>query len=76
MNREGRQFGTAATFEEPHYPVLYWAQKWGLSSKVVQRWFRDEPGVLKSKGVSGRRVALRIPPSVAQKVYAEKAGLN
>ena len=62
--------------EEVHYPPMYWAQKWGLSTKVVQRWFRDEPGVLKSKGLSGKRVALRIPPSVAEKVYRERAGLD
>ena len=64
---------SARQIEEPHYPPIYWAQKWGLSTKIVQRWFRNEPGVLKCRGLSGKRTQLRIPPSVAERVYQEKS---
>ena len=60
------------SMEEPHFAPTYWARKWGLSVKVIQRWFRHEAGVLKCKGISGKRTQLRIPPSVAEKVYRER----
>ena len=61
--------------EEAHFPPLHYAQRWGLSTKIVVRWFRDVPGVLKVSGMSGRRVSLRIPVSVAERVYRERSGL-
>jgi hypothetical protein len=29
-------------FEERHFPVAFWAEKWGFSPKTVRDWFRDE----------------------------------
>jgi hypothetical protein len=61
---------------EQHFPPMYYAQRWGLTAKTVSLWFRDEPGVLKIKGgLQGRRTTLRIPMSVAEKVYKERASL-
>ena len=36
-------------FEEQHYPVSYWASRWGFSAKAVRDWLRDEygPGILR-----------------------------
>ena len=57
---------------EPHHPPLFYAQKWGVSSRTVNRWFRNLPGVLKIRSTAGRRVELRIPLHVAEQIYQEK----
>jgi hypothetical protein len=64
------------TFQEPHFTPRELAQGWGLSDDTIRRWFEDEPGVLKG-GVDGsrgrrRKMFLRIPASVAQRVYEER----
>ena len=65
-------------FEEPHYPVTYWAGLWGFSPKTVREWFRDEfgPGILRQQN-SGRRLkrdytTLMISPTAARRVYAKR----
>ena len=61
---------------DPHYSTAFYAELWGVSRDTVERWFQDEPGVLKlSKPVkNGRRarVELRIPISLAMKTYRER----
>lgn len=47
---------------------------WGFHSSTIIRWFADEPGVFKRKNqlVLGKKrvhTSLRIPASVAQRVY-------
>jgi hypothetical protein len=64
------------SFQEQHFTPRELAQSWGLSDDTIRRWFEDEPGVLKG-GVDGRRgrrrkMFLRIPASVAQRVYRER----
>ena len=57
---------------EKHYSVNDLAAKWFLSDDFVRRQFRDEPGVQKwVRQKPGRRryVILRIPHSVAERVY-------
>jgi hypothetical protein len=50
---------------------------WGFDPNTIRRMFIDEPGVLK-EGKQARRdgkrpyVSIRIPTSVAQRVYARK----
>lgn len=62
---------------EQHFTPLFYAQRWGVTSKTVVQWFRNQPGVLKIRGgLQGRRTTLRIPMSVAERIYAEKAGLK
>lgn len=63
-------------FQEQHFTPRELAQGWGLSDDTIRRWFENEPGVLKG-GVDGRRgrrrkMFLRIPASVAQRVYRER----
>lgn len=63
---------------EPHYSTNFYAELWGVSRSTVERWFEDEPGVLRlsSPGKNGKktRIELRIPWSVAQRVYQARCG--
>ena len=58
---------------EPHFTVAELSEQWSLSRDAVRRMFEDEPGVLKlgDKSRPGRRryTTLRIPRSVAERVY-------
>jgi hypothetical protein len=62
---------------DPHYSPQFYAELWGVSPSTVTRWFQDVPGVLKlSKPArSGRRarVELRIPFSLAMRIYQERS---
>jgi hypothetical protein len=62
---------------ERHLTPAEIAQAWQLDESTVRRIFIDEPGVLKigrAIGRGGKRsyVTLRIPPTVAARVYAER----
>jgi hypothetical protein len=60
---------------EPHFTAKQLAEHWGYAENTVFGWFRDEPGVLRSGDPSVRRrtrVAIRIPQSVAERVYRQK----
>ena len=60
-------------FTERHYSVKELAEMWGLSPTPIRRLFRDEPGVLRfgkeKRGHQRDYVTLRIPASVAERVY-------
>jgi hypothetical protein len=62
---------------ERHFSVRTLAEIWGYSEDTITRWFEDLPGVLKhgNAGTRGarRKLSLRIPESIAMKVYAEKS---
>ena len=71
---------TPHVFEEQHYSIRYWSQRWGFSEKTVRDWFRDEygPGILRQRNV-GRRskrdyTTITISPSAAARVYAKRTG--
>jgi hypothetical protein len=61
---------------DPHYSPRFYAELWGLSESTVLRWFQDEPGVLKcggaNKGGRRRRVEIRIPVSLAMRIYHQR----
>jgi hypothetical protein len=61
---------------DPHYTPRFYAELWGLSESTVLRWFQDQPGVLKCgeprRTGSRTRVEIRIPFSLAMRVYAER----
>jgi hypothetical protein len=61
---------------DPHYAARFYAELWGISESTVLRWFQDLTGVLKCSKPSrnGRRtrVEIRIPFSLAMRVYAER----
>ena len=66
---------------DPHYSPQFYAELWGMSVSTLLRWFQDMEGVLKlsnpSKNGKRTRVELRIPFSLAMRVYRERtrAGL-
>ncbi|MGD1091640.1 MAG: hypothetical protein ABSB35_06550 [Bryobacteraceae bacterium] len=68
------------TFAEQHYPIRYWAQRWGFSPKTVREWFRDEygPGILRIPHTGRRKkrdyTTIMISASAAARVYAERTG--
>lgn len=71
-------------FTEKHYTVAELAKLWHLGYNAVRAWFLDEPGVIKFGDGSVRstlrgkrtKVTLRIPASVAERVYARHTGGN
>lgn len=60
---------------DPHFSPQFYAELWGVSAATVVRWFQDEPGVLKlshpAKNGRRSRIELRIPFSLAMRVYRE-----
>ena len=63
---------------EHHYTPQDLAELWKFDESTIRRMFIDEPGVLKygnSYRRSGRReyFTLRIPESVARRVYARRS---
>lgn len=64
-------------FEEQHYPIRYWARRWGFSEKTVREWFRDEygPGIIRQTNAQRRSKrgynTTMVAPSAAARVYAK-----
>jgi hypothetical protein len=62
---------------EPHFTPQDLAEIWKLDETTIRRIFQDEAGVLKL-GKANRRdgkrdyITLRIPESVAERVYRER----
>jgi hypothetical protein len=62
-------------FQQQHYPVSYWARRWGFSAKTVREWFRDEygPGILRQAHTGRRRkrnyTTITVSPAAAERVY-------
>jgi hypothetical protein len=60
---------------DPHYSPQFYAELWGMSVSTIVRWFQDVEGVVKlskpSKNGKRTRIELRIPWSVAMRVYHE-----
>jgi hypothetical protein len=67
---------------DPHYSAQFYSELWGVSASTVLRWFQDVDGVLKvgKPPKSGKRVRieLRIPYSLAMRIYREhtRSGLE
>jgi hypothetical protein len=75
------QFLAGSAWPQPvmidqHYSPQFYAELWGTSVSTVVRWFQDLEGVLKlskpSKNGKRTRIELRIPFSVAMRVYRER----
>jgi hypothetical protein len=69
-----------ADFLERHFTVMELAKAWRMSPNSVRPWFTDEPGVIRygadklKKGRKRTHVSLRIPESVARRVYRRRTG--
>jgi hypothetical protein len=67
-------------FLERHYTVTELAKAWHMGHVTVREWFRHEPGVVKygparlRRGALRTHVSLRIPESVARRVYRQRTG--
>jgi hypothetical protein len=67
-------------FMEQHYTLAELAKAWHVSRPTLQRWFRNEPGVIRygsdrlKKGRQRTHLSLRVPESVARKVYRAYTG--
>ena len=63
---------------DPHFSPQFYAELWGMSPSTVIRWFQDMEGVLKlsmpTRNGRRSRVELRIPFSLAMKLYREHTG--
>jgi len=63
---------------DQHYSPQFYGELWGMSPSTVIRWFQDMEGVLKlsmpTRNGRRSRVELRIPFSIAMKVYREHTG--
>jgi hypothetical protein len=61
---------------DPHYSPQFFAEWWAISVSTVIRWFQDLDGVLKigvpSNNGKRVRIELRIPLSLAMRVYRER----
>lgn len=61
------------TVFERHFTPKTLAELWSLSEDTIQRWAEDEDGVLRCGSEGGRngrrRVTLRIPETVAMRMY-------
>jgi len=62
-------------FLERHFTIAELAEAWHVSTRQLRRWFLNEPGVVKfgtgklTKNRKRTYVSLRIPESVARRVY-------
>jgi hypothetical protein len=67
-------------FMEPHYTLGQLAAHWRTSERTLRDWFVDEPGVIKwglpklTKGKRRTYISLRVPESVALRVYRRMTG--
>jgi len=61
---------------DPHFSPPFYAELWGISVSTVVRWFQDLEGVLKlsrpTKNGRRTRIEIRIPFSLAMRVYRER----
>jgi len=65
---------------EKHYTLAELAKLWHVSRTTLEGWFRNEHGVIKygpqklKKGRQRTHVSLRVPESVALRVYRAYTG--
>jgi hypothetical protein len=67
-------------FLERHYTISELAERWHMSKTQVREWFVREPDIIRwgtgrlNKNRKRTYVSLRIPESVARRVYERKKG--
>jgi hypothetical protein len=63
----------ALSVDEKHLTPQELAEAWGVDVETIRNIFRAEPGVLKISNGSKRRITLRIPKEVAERVHRRLA---
>jgi hypothetical protein len=72
--------GSRPDFMERHYTVAELAKAWHMGRNLVRIWFLDQPGVIQfgagklTKSRKRTYISLRIPESVARRVYRQHTG--
>jgi hypothetical protein len=67
-------------FLEKHFTLTELSKAWHVGRRILSLWFRDEPGVIRwgpdklKKGRKRTLVQLRVPESVARRVYRARTG--
>jgi hypothetical protein len=67
-------------FLERHYTIPELAERWHMSRTQVREWFKGEPDIIRwgtgrlNKNRKRTYESLRIPESVARRVYERKKG--
>jgi hypothetical protein len=61
---------------ERHFSAAELAEYWHVAPSTIRDWFDGEPGVLRIQKSRGSRVTLRIPESVAERVYKSRTGIS
>lgn len=65
-------------FLERHYTLKELSASWRMSVRTLTIWFKEEPGVIRygagklTKGRKRTYVSIRVPESVARRVYKKK----
>lgn len=68
-----------AVYLEEHYTPKWWGHKWAYSAEQIRKLFRKEKGVLKlsnPKDDVRAYESMRVPASVAERVYRQIAGVD
>ena len=68
-------FAAPVMFER-HFSAVELAEYWHVAASTIRDWFDGEPGVLRIQKGRGRRVTMRIPQSVAERVYKRRTGIT
>jgi hypothetical protein len=72
-----RHIQAEAIVIDQHFSPQFYAELWRVNASTVVRWFQDLEGVLKlstpSKNGRRTRIELRIPFSLAMRVYGERS---
>ncbi len=72
--------GERPDFLERHYTLTELSRAWHVSRPTLRAWFVNEPGVIcygsdkLKKGRHRTHLSMRVPESVARKVYREHTG--
>ncbi|HEY6371270.1 MAG TPA: hypothetical protein VIX37_11880 [Candidatus Sulfotelmatobacter sp.] len=78
MSESGLQ--SRADFLERHYTLAELAKAWHVSRPTLHAWFAEEAGVIRygsdklKKGRQRTHISLRVPESVARRVYRRRTG--
>jgi hypothetical protein len=72
--------GERPDFLERHFTLTELEKAWHVSRKTLQTWFRNEQGIIRygsdklKKGRLRTHLSLRVPESVARRVYRRRTG--
>jgi hypothetical protein len=75
LKQRGSEVPDVPEFLERHYTLAELAAHWHMSIRTLRDWFSNEPGVVRygsgklGKGKKRTYISIRVPESVAKRVY-------